>query len=329
MFELQEKLLDPQANHLQTNSSVEAGFDGFPKSYTRWKMHSLRSGYQSAELLTDVVCRQGVIDEFHFLKRKPTITSDCALASIKTLAPWTYYLNISGIDNRDFSTYKEETITYHRYRNDLITNNLLKLFSNDVEKLTALDIGCNCGFFTLELAARGFSSVTGVDLRSENIAQAEFARNAMNLCNASFLELNVKDLPVGKKFDIVLNLGLMYHLSTPLEVMKKCYEITNKVCVIDSVTHKEPFSSYFVLSDKNINSPIEGDLSFELQPTYRALLETIYSAGFKCVLEVMTIVDVNIEQYGDLSRRCFFAFKDEELGATAVQLLNSKNSTTS
>jgi tRNA (mo5U34)-methyltransferase len=323
MFSHQQKIYSDSSVKLILNESVESNFESFPASYTNWKMHSLQSSYQGVEILTDVFCRPGSIGEFNFLLREAVISSEDADHSIRLLAPWTYYLSISGVNNINHSTYNNDTIIYHRYRNNLITNNIISSLPEEIQILTAIDIGCNCGFFTMELADRGFSASTGVDLRTENIAQAMFARDALNVQNTSFIIGNVKDFPTDEKYDVVLNLGLMYHLSTPFEVMKKCFDITNKVCVIDSVTHKEPFSGYFVLSDRNINSPIEGDLSFEMQPTYRGLLETIYSAGFEYVFEVMTFVDSNIAQYSDGSRRCFFAYKDKSYGLAAFDKLKN------
>ena len=101
----------------------------------------------------------------------------------------------------------------------------------------------------------------------------------------------------------------MYHLSTPYEVMRKCYEMTGDICIVDTICHQEPYSSYFVLANKDIKSPIEGDLTFELQPTYRGILETILSSGFKFIVEIIGTNSESIELYNDLSRRCFIAFK--------------------
>lgn len=321
MFRFQRTLGHKSQSQFVSNEKIEAEFINAQKSYTSWKLHTLPAGYQQTELLTDHVSRAGRIDEFNFMAKRPKISKDDALLEIRRLSPWTYYLNIHGVSTEKYGTFNASTITYHRYRNDLIIGNLLRMFNGDFSKLSAIDIGCNCGFFSSELASNGMASVLGVDLREENIVQAEFVRDAFDLKNVSFLKKNVKELAGTAKFDIVLNLGLMYHLSTPLEVMQHCFDITNKVCVIDSVTHKEPFSGFFSVTNKNIKSPIEGDLSFELQPTYRGLIDTIYASGFDYLIEVMTWVDEHVDQYSDLSRRCFFAFKDKSFADHAVRLL--------
>lgn len=324
MFSLQRQLMEGNFgnNASITNPIIGSNHEkNFAQSYTAWKCHTFNAGYQSSEILTDFVVRPALIEEFRFLTRIPSISPEEVNKGIINLAPWTYYFNIHNHTTESNGTFNGATIIYHRYRNDLIINSLLRLFDTNMSDLTAIDVGCNCGFFSLELDHLGVSSVTGVDLREENIKQAEFIRKAMGLTNTSFLTQNLKDFSTIRKFDLVLNLGLMYHLSTPFEVMKSCYQMTNKVCVIDTVTHKEPFSGYYSLSNKNINSPIEGDLSYELQPTYRGILDVIYASGFKHIIEIMTVADVMVEQYSDLSRRCFFAFKDEELYLSALDKL--------
>ena len=43
--------------------------------------------------------------------------------------------------------------------------------------MSVLDIGCNSGWFSFDLAERGARSVDGVDLRAHNIEQARFLRD--------------------------------------------------------------------------------------------------------------------------------------------------------
>ena len=229
---------------------------------------------------------------------------------IASLADWTYHAEAGGASTIGHGTYNDQTIIFHRHRANLIAAPVAKMLGEDIGASTLLDIGCNCGFFTLEMAHRGVHSATGSDLRQENIDQAEFLKKAFGVKNANFYVQNIKDMAdAGQTFDVVLNLGLMYHLSTPYEVLRTCYEMTERFCVVDTITHKEPFSGYHVaLKDDSIS--IEGDLNFELQPTYRGILDTIKAAGFLEVVEIVAPVD-NVDLYRDASRRCLVAFKND------------------
>lgn len=276
----------------------------------RWKLLGHSAGLLKSELLTPAAVFAADQKEFSFLQ-KPTDLPDKTIQSgFERLAPWTYHVETERLSTRSFGTYNEKTIAFHQFRNSLICDAIERFFDSEMSNLNLLDLGCNCGFFSLEMANRGVGHCLGIDLRSENIAQAQWLASLYGIKNAAFRTGNVKTIE-NKPFDVVLNLGLMYHLSTPYEVMESCYRLTKQVCVIDSICHTEPFSGYHVVTQKNTKNPLEGDLSFELQPTYRGLLDTIYSAGFSHVVELFGSASHQIELYNDLSRRCFLAFKNK------------------
>ena len=52
--------------------------------------------------------------------------------------------------------------------------------------MNVLDIGCNSGWFSFDLAERGARSVDGVDLRAQNMEQAKFLRDYFGLENTHF-----------------------------------------------------------------------------------------------------------------------------------------------
>jgi len=87
----------------------------------------------------------------------------------------------------------------------------------DLRGATALDIGCNAGFYSFELARRG-ARVLAIDIDDHYLAQARWAaeefglEDRVELRKASVHALQT--LP--RRFDIVLFLGVFYHLRHPL-----------------------------------------------------------------------------------------------------------------
>lgn len=80
-----------------------------------------------------------------------------------------------------------------------------------------LDIGCNAGFYTFELAKRG-ARVLGIDADPHYLAQAEWAARQFDLSNrVEFRRMQVYELARwSETFDMVLFMGLLYHLRYPL-----------------------------------------------------------------------------------------------------------------
>src|SRR5919204_1173311 len=77
----------------------------------------------------------------------------------------------------------------------------------DLTGKTVLDIGCNAGFYSIEMKRRGATRVLGIDYDGKYLAQAKFAAEALGL-DIEFQKLSVYDVQrLGEKFDVVLFLG--------------------------------------------------------------------------------------------------------------------------
>ena len=86
----------------------------------------------------------------------------------------------------------------------------------DLRGKTVLDIGCNAGFYSLEMKRRGADRVVAVDMDDDYLAQARFAAEVLAL-DIEFQKLSVYDVAaLGEKFDVVLFMGVLYHLRHPL-----------------------------------------------------------------------------------------------------------------
>ncbi len=86
----------------------------------------------------------------------------------------------------------------------------------DLTGKTVLDIGCNGGFYSLEMKRRGADRVLGIDFDDRYLAQARFAAEVKGL-DIEFRQLSVYDLAaLGETFDVVLFMGVLYHLRHPL-----------------------------------------------------------------------------------------------------------------
>ena len=86
----------------------------------------------------------------------------------------------------------------------------------DLTGRTVLDIGCNGGFFSLQMKRRGAARVVALDLDPRYLAQARLAAEVSGL-DIDFRQLSVYDVAaLGERFDVVLFMGVLYHLRHPL-----------------------------------------------------------------------------------------------------------------
>jgi tRNA (mo5U34)-methyltransferase len=87
----------------------------------------------------------------------------------------------------------------------------------DLTGRTVLDIGCNAGFYSVEMARRGAARVVGIDSDERYLAQARLASAALGFPQLEFRLLSVYDVAaLGERFDLVIFMGVLYHLRHPL-----------------------------------------------------------------------------------------------------------------
>ena len=280
--------------------------------YRRWKRTVEDSSHDEIEYLVprialDVVWRWPE----HLTPRGSGGRSAADLtARVDELGPWSVPFQLDhGVVTMDQSLRSAVAEKWFLYRLDLINRAVATLLGGGLADTSVLDIGCNCGLFSLDLAGRGVRRVDGVDLRPNNIAQARFLAENYGITNATFEVGDADDIPADAQWDVVLNLGVLYHVLNPFELIRRSYELCRSFAVIDTVCHTEPVSGYFVMGDKDVNDASEGKETYELHPTYRAVIDTIRYAGFAEIFEVVGRSEKPHPLYASGNRRCFLAVK--------------------
>ena len=124
----------------------------------------------------------------------------------------------------------------------------------DLRGRTVLDIGCNGGFYTLEMKRRGADRVLGIDTDTRYLAQARFAAEVAGL-DVELRQLSVYDLPtLGERFDIVLFMGVLYHLRHPLLALDILYGHAALDMLVFQAMQRGPSEVPAVLPDYDFNA---------------------------------------------------------------------------
>jgi tRNA (mo5U34)-methyltransferase len=105
----------------------------------------------------------------------------------------------------------------------------------DLSGASVLDIGCNGGFYSIELKKRGASRVLGVDVDDRYLEQARFASQILGL-DIEFAKCSVYDVDsIPGKFDFVLFMGVFYHLRYPLFALDKVVKKVGKSLIFQTM----------------------------------------------------------------------------------------------
>jgi SAM-dependent methyltransferase len=126
----------------------------------------------------------------------------------------------------------------HRTREEMIAPVVRRSLAAAGPAPRALDLGCNEGMFSHKLLEWGAASVVGIDSRASNIRRASLLRDHFDISaeRLRFVQDDVLDLTpeAHRDFDVVLCLGLIYHMERPLEVLRVARRLTRSLCVIES-----------------------------------------------------------------------------------------------
>lgn len=135
---------------------------------------------------------------------------------IRELGPWFQNVRIGGVETApnhflgDYPAFKFE--------------NFAHVLPDDLEGRSVLDIGCNAGFYSLEMKRRNAGRVVGIDSDPHYLQQARFVADALGE-NIEYRQMSVYDVSqLGERFDLVIFMGVLYHLRHPLLALDLLHE---------------------------------------------------------------------------------------------------------
>jgi len=141
-------------------------------------------------------------------------------------------------------------------------------------KSTAVDVACGLGHHTNVLHELGFE-VLGIDARAVNVEEGR-----RRFPNLRFEVADAEDPALSElgRFDLVLCLGLLYHLENPFRVIRNLSAMASKLAVVESVCYPST-EPVLVLMDEN-ESPDQGLNYVAYYPSEPALVRMMQRAGF-------------------------------------------------
>jgi tRNA (mo5U34)-methyltransferase len=149
---------------------------------------------------------------------------------------------------------------------------------DDLSGKRVLDIGCWDGFYSFEAEKHG-AEVVAVDCwRSEKFFEAHRALSS----KVVFHEMSVYEISRERlgAFDIVLFLGVLYHLQHPLLALQRVCEVTSDVAVIESHTIDNILNTTSPIMEFYEMDELGGQYDNWWAPNSECLIKMIRAAGF-------------------------------------------------
>jgi len=213
------------------------------------------------------------------------------------------------------STHDHQLDLIHVTRTKMMTDFIHRHFGSSIRNnLNAIDLACHQGWFSSQLINSGFENVLATDARENHIADAQMIFEALEQTGKiKTLQSEVHSLDANTlgQFDLVLCLGLIYHLEDPIGALRKARALCKNVCLIEtqiapgqtgvvdygSFEYVKSIEASFVVVDETdeTHGPEASTLGICLIPNLAGLIWILRKIGFSRV-EVLTVPEDGYEQ---------------------------------
>mgnify|MGYP003310803307 CR=1 FL=1 len=127
-------------------------------------------------------------------------------------------------------------------KENIINNFKLKNKSKPLSGIKILDIGCGGGLLSEPMSRMG-ANVTGIDASDKNIKIAKL-HSKKNKLKINYLCSSPEKLKIEKKFDVILNMEIVYHVDDVDFFLKSCSKLLKKNGLMFVATINKTLKSY-------------------------------------------------------------------------------------
>jgi tRNA (mo5U34)-methyltransferase len=170
---------------------------------------------------------------------------------IEELGPWFHNLTLEGVQTAPQHFLGDYPRVKFRHFREAIPA--------DLSGKSVLDIGCNAGFYSFEMKRRGAARVLGIDTDEHYLRQARFAAEVTG-ADVEFRRMAVWDVgALDERFDLVIFMGVLYHLRHPLLALDLIHEHVAKDLLLFQSMQRGSREIVEPAEDYDFNSPCPFD----------------------------------------------------------------------
>lgn len=178
---------------------------------------------------------------------------------------------------------KESYRPWHPWRLSVDLPNLQTILGGDLAGKRILDVGCNDGWFSFEYEKVG-ANVLGVEAREEavrraNLIKTHFGSKADFVCG-DLEKLTFSDPQFQEPFDVVLFYGILYHLSDPINVLRKMGDLSRRAIAVQSWMYGEDRKPVLRFRKDPQHMAGSGMTELVTAPSQSAVVVMLKNAGF-------------------------------------------------
>ena len=221
------------------------------------------------------------------------------------------------------SSRRTELIAFSNGRNTSSTLSCISLGAPLAEN-GSWGLGCNAGSWSMCAVEAGCDYVLGLDGRQMHVDQANFVFEVKEIENRryDFVAGNLFDVNLRRfgTFDVVLCLGLMYHISKHMVSMEKISEVNSDALRVDT-SLSTLLGPYLEIRHEPLEEPRRAaDYELVMSPTWEGAHELVRQFGYSVVTLKPRFDDYEgARSYQSGERRAFLCAKRTDISHVPVE----------
>jgi SAM-dependent methyltransferase len=233
---------------------------------------------------------------------------------------WHYQFEVGGI----LTPIADPTwVNRHVQRKHYFWDPLVGETRNLIAGKRVLDLGCNAGYWALAAIEAGCAYVMGMDARPAHIEQAStifdlkgVPRDLYTFVCANFFDYDLRSLG---HFDVVLCLGIFYHVAKPMELLERISQVNTDLLLLDTKISRSSESVIEIHHDPLDDPRMSADYSLVFVPSAKAIDEMVGQFGYQCTKLKPSFDDwTGCPDFHDGDRRAFICAKSTQLTQLAL-----------
>ncbi|HEX4187301.1 MAG TPA: class I SAM-dependent methyltransferase [Solirubrobacteraceae bacterium] len=243
---------------------------------------------------------------------------------IQSYPVWHYKFDFDGVST---PIHRSDWVNRHEQRRRSFFDPLVAVAGGTLHGKRVLDLGSNAGYWSLAAIEAGADFVLGIDGRQMHVDQANLVFEAKGVDRAryNFVLGDIFKYDFAASFDVVLCLGLMYHISKPMELFEIMAGVDAQLLLIDTAVSLMPTSMFRVAREdslRNVRNAVDHEIV--LIPSRRAVLDLADQFGYTGVAVAHHITDfTGMADYKTKQRAAFVCGKGIPLDGLAREKIDA------
>lgn len=223
---------------------------------------------------------------------------------LTSLGPLYHSYRLFGVDNTQIPGIYEQN---QKAKESIIAGYMMialaKSRTNLNDPVSFAELFCADGYYCMLARHFGYDSSVGIDNnRDGHFANASEIAVRLEITDCSFVQADINTIDTMGRVDVVANIGGLYHVPNPEDVLQKSYDMAKRFLIVQNVVSlANDDEDYF-------ETPAPGwDWGCRYNP--RSFTKMIHSKGWKIIDSHMNVLEGNgrTEDRGSIY---FFVTKD-------------------